>query len=267
MSNKLLLNLLEKQFPHIEIAECNEQRMVPVDFWTNNPITTMDLKKHYDILYKESIEKMVADTYQIEHQIDSPSDHRFGLTLIIRPDSPIKNKIRIFLDELKAIDPDQYYYPDSDIHLTVLSIISCYDNFDLNSIHVADYVAIIEKSLAGIKDMEINFQGITASPSAIMLQGFPATNALDDWRNNLRANFKESALEQSIDKRYAIQTAHCTLARFRKPIENKEKLLATLEKYRNFDFGNFKAKSCFLVYNDWYQRKKWVRDLHEFKSR
>ncbi len=225
-----------------------------------------DLKKHYDVLYKESIEKMVAGTYQIEHEIDSSSDHRFGLTLIIRPNNQIKKNIQIFLDELKAIDPDQYYYPDSDIHLTVLSIISCYDHFDLDSIAVADYVALIEKSLANIGELEINFQGITASPSAIMLQGFPSTNALDDLRNNLRANFKESALEQSIDKRYSIQTAHSTLARFRKPIENKEKLLATLEKYRNFDFGNFKVESCYLVYNDWYQRKQWVKVLHEFKT-
>ena len=226
----------------------------------------MDLKKHYDTLYKESIEKIVADNYHIDHQIDSPSDHRFGLTLIIRPDNQTKNAAQAFLKELQEIDPDQYYYPDSDIHLTVLSIISCYDGFDWTSISIPDYVAIIEKSLVDIQDVEINFQGITASPSAIMLQGFPSTNALDDLRNNLRANFKESALEQSIDKRYSIQTAHSTLARFRKPIENKEKLLATLEKYRNFDFGNFKVESCYLVYNDWYQRKQWVKVLHEFKT-
>ena len=227
----------------------------------------MDLKKHYDTLYKESIEKMVDDTYHIEHEIDSLSDHRFGLTLLIRPDSPTKNNIRHFLNELEAIDPDQYYYPDSDIHVTVLSIISCYDGFDWTTISLPDYVAIIEKSLAGIKEVKINFQGITASPSAIMLQGFPATNSLDDLRNNLRANFKASGLEESIDKRYAIQTAHSTVARFRKPIDNKEKLLAILEKYRDFSFGTFKVDSYYLVYNDWYQRKKRVKELHEFKSR
>ncbi|WP_073371463.1 2'-5' RNA ligase family protein [Flavobacterium fluvii] len=225
----------------------------------------MDLKKHYDILYKESIEKIVADTYHIEHEIDSPSDHRFGLTLLIRPDSQTKNRIQAFLNELKEIDPDQYYYPDSDIHITVLSIISCYDGFDLATISLPDYVAVIEKSLVGIHDLEINFQGITASPSAIMLQGFPNTNSLNDLRNKLRVNFKESGLEESIDKRYAIQTAHSTVARFRKPIENKEKLIAILEKHRDFNFGKVKVESCYLVYNDWYQREKWVKELKEFK--
>lgn len=224
----------------------------------------MNLKKHYDTLYKESMEKIAADNYHIDSQIDSPSDHRFGLTLIIRTDLQTKNTIQHFLNELKAIDPDQYYYPNSDIHITVMSIISCYDGFDLASIFIPDYVAIIEKSLINIHDIEINFQGITASPSAIMLQGFTNTNSLNDLRNNLRTQFKDSGLEQSIDKRYSIQTAHSTVARFRKPINNKEKLLAIVEKYRDFNFGKFKVDSYYLVYNDWYQREKWVKELHRF---
>lgn len=224
----------------------------------------MDLKKHYDTLYKESIEKIVADNYHIDTQIDSISDNRFGLTLIIRPDIQTKNTIQHFLNELKAIDSDQYYYPNSDIHITVMSIISCYDNFDLASISIPDYVAIIEKSLVNIRDIEINFQGVTASPSAIMLQGFTNTNSLNDLRNNLRTQFKDSGLEQSIDKRYSIQTAHSTVVRFRKPFSNKEKLLAILEKYRDFNFGKFKVDNYYLVYNDWYQREKWVKELHRF---
>jgi 2'-5' RNA ligase len=226
----------------------------------------MDLKQHYTALYNESIEKIVTDMYQIDNQIDSLSDRRFGITLLIRPDSQTKKNIQDFLDELKQIDPDQYYYPSSDIHITVLSIISCYDGFDLETISIPDYVAIIEKSLVGIQDVAINFQGITASPSAIMLQGFTNSNSLDDLRNNLRTNFTNSGLEESIDKRYSINTAHSTVARFRKEISDKEKLIAVLEKYRNFDFGKFKVEKYHLVYNDWYQREQFVKELHEFQS-
>ncbi|MFV5693748.1 2'-5' RNA ligase family protein [Flavobacterium sp. LT1R49] len=225
----------------------------------------MDLKQHYTALYNESIEKIVTDTYQIDNQIDSLSDNRFGITLLIRPDSQTKKNIQSFLDELKQIDPEQYYYPSSDIHITVLSIISCYDGFDLATISIPDYVAIIEKSLTGIQDIAINFQGITASPSAIMLQGFTNSNSLDNLRNNLRTNFTNSGLEESIDKRYSINTAHATVARFRKEINHKEKWIETLEKYRNFDFGKFKVGKYHLVYNDWYQRKEFVKELHEFK--
>ncbi|MDI6048037.1 2'-5' RNA ligase family protein [Flavobacterium yafengii] len=225
----------------------------------------MDLNEHYTTLYKESVEKIAADAYQIDTQIDSATDNRFGITLLIRPDIHIKNKIQGFLEELKAIDPEQYYYPNSDVHITVLSIISCYDGFNLATISIPDYVKIIKKSLVGIQDITINFQGITASPSAIMVQGFTNTNSLNDLRNNLRTNFINSGLEQSIDERYSIQTAHTTVARFRKEIKNKEKLLEILEKYRDFDFGKFNFKECHLVYNDWYQRDELVKEIHEFR--
>lgn len=222
------------------------------------------IKEHYDRLYENSIQQIRGNDYSIDNQIDSVSDKRFGLTLIIRPDTETKNKIQVFLDKLKEIDPDQYYYPNSDIHITVMSIISCYDDFDVASISILDYVAIIEKSLVDIGKIEINFQGVTASPSAIMLQGFTNTNSLNDLRNNLRTQFKDSGLEQSIDKRYSIQTAHSTVARFRKPISNKEKLLAIVEKYRDYNFGKFKVDGYYLVYNDWYQREKRVKELHKF---
>ena len=226
----------------------------------------MDLSQHYNQLYNASVKTIAADKYQMDTQIDAATDNRFGITLVIQPDAAIKNKIQGFLDELRAIDPEQYYYPDSDIHITVLSIISCYEGFDLNTISIPDYVSIIEKSLLGIKDIAINFQGITASSSAIMLQGFTDNDSLNDLRNNLRNHFANSGLEQSIDKRYSIQTAHATVARFRKKIRSTEKLIETLEKYRNFNFGNFKVEKYNLVYNDWYQREKLVKELHEFRS-
>lgn len=117
----------------------------------------------------------------------------------------------------------------------------------------------------GINNCEINFKGITVSPSAIMIQGFVSDNFLEDLRNNLRNNFKNSGLEESMDKRYSISTAHSTVVRFRKKIKNKEKLMETLEKYRDFNFGKFTVEKYDLVFNDWYQRKQFVQQLKQFK--
>ena len=52
----------------------------------------MDLKQHYTSLYNQSIEKIATDTYQIDNQIDSLSDNRFGTSLLIRLDSHTKKK-------------------------------------------------------------------------------------------------------------------------------------------------------------------------------
>lgn len=225
----------------------------------------MNLKEHYNRLYINAVEKIKNDLYTIDPLIDSSSDNRFGITVLIRPSIDVKNKIQDFLNELKKNNPNQYYYPNSDIHITVLSIISCHEGFDLNTISIPEYNKIIQKSLEDIKSFEIHFQGITASNSAIMVQGFTKKNLLDQLRNNLRTNFKNSGLQQSIDTRYVIQTAHLTVVRFKETITDKESLLKTLKVYRTLDFGKFKVEKIELVHNDWYQRNNLVQQLHSFE--
>ena len=224
----------------------------------------MNLENHYKKLYHESINKISSDNYHIDTLIDSKNDRRFGLTLIIRPSNEIKKKIQNFLKNIKEIEPNQYYYPNSDIHITVMSIISCYSDFDMSKIDVQKYIDLTEKCLLKGRDLNITFKGITASPSGVMVQGFMNNNELNDIRNRLRKAFKNSNVEQSLDKRYLIQTAHSTIIRFRKELSHKEKFLELLDNSINYDFGTFKVNKFELVYNDWYQREQYVKKIHEF---
>ncbi|MGN8055520.1 2'-5' RNA ligase family protein [Pedobacter sp. 22163] len=223
----------------------------------------MNLAEHYRKLYNESIAKISAGNYETDHLIDSDTDQRFGITLVIRPDAAAKGRIQQFLSEAKAIEPDQYYYQNADIHITLMSIISCYEGFDLKDISIQNYIQLIQEVLARHKRFKIQFKGLTASPSCILIQGF-LTDTLNEIRDDLRADFKNSDLQQSIDKRYAIQTAHSTVIRFRSELENKNALVQLIEKYRDFDFGTFEVKEVELVYNDWYQRERFVEKLHQF---
>ncbi|PIF30616.1 2'-5' RNA ligase [Flavobacterium sp. 9] len=227
----------------------------------------MNLQEHYNELYKKSSEAILAGNYKLDSQINDKSDSRFGITLLIRPSETIKANIQLFLDKLKAIDPLQYYYPDSDIHITVMSIISCYEGFSLDKIIIADYVEIIKKSLIDVNEIKIKFQGVTASPSALMIQGFPTDESLNNLREKLRENFKKSTLQQSIDSRYAIATAHSTVLRFQEKLQNPKQLIDVAEKFRDFDFGEFKVENIELVYNDWYQREENTVDLYPFYLR
>ncbi|MFD2288484.1 mutarotase [Pedobacter petrophilus] len=223
----------------------------------------MNLSAHYNKLYYESAAKIANGDYEIDELIDAQDDYRFGITLVIRPDESTKANIQRFLTEVKAIDPHQYYYQDADLHITVMSIISCYTGFNLRQINVPDYVKLIEQILIKHRNFKIQFKGLTASPSCILLQGF-LTDTLNEIRDDLRIGFKGTNLQQSIDKRYTIQTAHSTIIRFRRALQNKNGLLKLVEKYRNFDFGTFEVQQLELVYNDWYQREKFVNKLHEF---
>jgi len=225
----------------------------------------VNLKEHYSKLYSESINNISSNKYEIDKLIDSKFDQRFGITLLVRPSNEVKDKIQRLLSELKAVEPNQYYYPNSDIHITIMSIISCYESFDIDNIELPKYIELIKKCLAQNQNIEIQFKGLTASNSCIMLQGFMNNNLLNDIRNKLRVEFKNSELEQSLDKRYSIQTAHSTIVRFRKQLNQKDEFLKIVDKYVDHDFGTFDIKKIELVHNDWYQRNEFVKKLHEFE--
>ncbi|WP_433832404.1 2'-5' RNA ligase family protein [Flavobacterium anhuiense] len=227
----------------------------------------MNLTEHYNQLYKTSSETISAGKYSIDSELKNESDSRFGITLLIRPNDEIKANIQTFIDELKKEEPEQYFYPDSDIHITVLSIISCSSDFTLNQISPNEYIEVICRSLVDVEKIQIHFKGITASPSALMIQGFPSDETLNNLRNRLRENFKNSGLQQSIDSRYSISTAHSTVMRFQEKLHDPKKLIEITEKFRDYDFGTFDVKNLELVYNDWYQRKTTTRVLGDFGLR
>ena len=75
---------------------------------------------------------------------------------------------------------------------------------------------------------------------------------------------KASALPQSLDARYAIQTAHLTVARLRQPLADIPAYLEIIEKYRPVHFGVMQVRQLELVYNDWYQRAAHTQKLAQF---
>jgi 2'-5' RNA ligase len=122
---------------------------------------------------------------------------------------------------------------------------------------------LIKESTKDIPDINIHFKGISTSAEAVMVQGFPLNDNLEYLRNRLRSNFKATTLQQSIDARYTLSTAHITTVRFREQLNDPEKYAELLENYRNVDFGHFKPEAIELVYNDWYQKVHIVETLYK----
>lgn len=224
----------------------------------------VDLHTHYEKMYLDAREKIAAERYTLDELIDSGTDKRFGLTLVARPPQHVLYEIFSFLETAKQLEPEQYFYPAEDVHLTVLSVVSCFDGFRLDKITVNDYVDVINKCTTHFGAFNIDFTGVTASPGAVMLRGIPAGDALNGLRDVLRKEFKSSGLFHTIDKRYTIFTAHSTVLRFRKPLRDHQKFLSLLEKFRYHSFGSFHIARVDLVFNDWYQRTDAGKLLHRF---
>ncbi|WP_236782846.1 hypothetical protein [Aliivibrio fischeri] len=131
----------------------------------------------------------------------------------------IHRKITEFLCELKKVEPEQYYYPEEELHLTILSIISCISGFQLADIDTFSYVGIF-KRMQDTESISIKFEGVTISTSCILIQGFPIGEGLNELRNKLRNRYQESSLHTTIDSRYRLSTAHVTAVRFTSQLIN-----------------------------------------------
>ncbi|GAB3536057.1 hypothetical protein GCM10027443_25810 [Pontibacter brevis] len=223
-----------------------------------------DLEKHYNQLWASSLKEFKAGNFELDLLIDAGNDTRFGITLLFRPGQEVQNRIRQFLLELQQMEPEQYYYPDSDLHVTVMSVISCHTGFSLANIRVEEYIQLIQQTVQDFSSLQLHFRGVTASPSSLLVQGFPEADQLNKLRNRLRLGFRKTSLQQTLDSRYVLQTAHCTVVRFKAPLRNAAAFLEKVQQYRNCDFGSAEVNELELVYNDWYQQQAKVQVLGRF---
>lgn len=227
-------------------------------------MNNLPLSDDYNRLWQEALPLIVRNGFEWDPLLDAEADRRYGITLLIRPQSEVKASIQEFLDEVRKVDPDQYFYPNSDIHVTVMPIISCYEGFQLKNIPLEKYIQLLEGCMIDIPSFHIQFLGITASPSCLMVKGFPSGLTLENIRNKLRLSFSQADVEQSLDKRYPLKTAHATVVRFRKKVKDTSRILTLLDKWKDHDFGVSKVAKLELVFNDWYQRKQVVKHLFTF---
>ena len=210
----------------------------------------------------------------VDHNIHNNADTRRGVTALAyieKNDTQVATRISEFLAGLQQVIPNQYFYPTDELHLTMLSVISCVDDFTLDDIHIPPYTALFQEALLGLPEFNITFRGVTATPDCVVIQGVvdhgksgenEESDTLTLLRERLRNAFKSSTLRSSIDSRYTLKTAHCTAARFCSPLNTSsntkasesELLLNYLKRYRNRHFGTFTVKRIDLVFNDWYQR-------------
>ncbi len=218
-----------------------------------------ELITHYDLMWQEAVQRLRNGQCEQDPLIRSKNDTRRGVTALayLKCSQQLTKEVDNFLTELKHTDPHQYFYPESDLHLTVLSIISCEPGLCLDDLDREAYTKTFRRAVENTGPIKIHFKGVTASPSCVLLQGFPEGDALRHIRDQLREQFNASGLKTSIDVRYKVSTAYATVLRFCSPIRDMTALLKHLSRYRKHDFGILEVDEIELVFNNWYQNQ-WV---------
>ncbi|MGL1957985.1 MAG: hypothetical protein OCD00_11790 [Colwellia sp.] len=78
-----------------------------------------DLKNFYSQMWIDSIDKFKSNRCEVDSLINDPKDMRRGITILSYFNNSVGVEISNFLEELKIIEPDQYYYPKNELHLTI----------------------------------------------------------------------------------------------------------------------------------------------------
>ena len=222
-------------------------------------------RKIYDRLWRQSRALMKSGRIQIDTRLcDKAGDFRRGITLVARPDTAVKKRVTNFLRDAAVICPGQHFYKPTELHLTVMAIISG-SEFWRDEIHrLTACQEVLDKVLHDGRSFRVDFRGVTVSPHAVMIQGFPANDALLQLRDDLRDGFRKAGLGRNLDRRYKTVTAHLTVMRFSKAEAEWERLLELLQAHRKTDFGGTCFKSLQLIWSNWYTSAGVVRVLHEY---
>ena len=220
-----------------------------------------NLKSLYSKMWIDSIDRFKNNNCDTDLLVNDSKDMRRGITVLSYFNDSVGAKVSNFLEELKIIEPEQYYYPKNELHLTVLSIVSCISGFKLSNIDVEEYSSIFKDSVKEIGGFKVKYKGITVSPSCILIQGFPDNEQLSHLRNFLRTHFNKAKLQSTIDSRYKISTAHTTAVRCTAPFKHCEAIMKVLSTYRDYDFGTLEVNSLELVFNNWYQNLSITKSL------
>jgi 2'-5' RNA ligase len=219
----------------------------------------------YEQLWSEAVTAFERGEQPVDPVLSGQTrDLRRGVTLVFRPSPPVRDRVKNFLDRLATVCPGQYFYQPEELHVTVLSIISGTEFWRKEIRKLAACRAIIGDVLSHQHAFPISFRGVTASPGAVLIQGFPTGDGLTQIRDALRAAFAQNGLGGLLDRRYKVSAAHMTALRFKKPETNGQRLVSLLTKNRRTDFGESEVNRLQLIWGDWYAARNIVRTLQEY---
>ncbi|MEZ9318313.1 2'-5' RNA ligase family protein [Vibrio lentus] len=223
----------------------------------------------YDDMWQRFELALKHNEYELDPYLsDLENDTRRGITALAylnQGNHSTINEITRFQKEVRELEPEQYYHPSNELHLTILSVISCLPEFALTEIDVNPYIDVFRSALKNAGKIEIRYHGVSASPNCIVIQGFPTSDTLERLRNELRTQLTEAGVRVTFDSRYKLVTAHSSIIRFKAPLNDAQQLLALCQRYRNHDFGCVVLEDFELVFNNWYQNLDVTKSLAKYR--
>jgi 2'-5' RNA ligase len=222
----------------------------------------------YDQLWSKSTAALETGGLWVDLNLKNKTgDPRRGATLVARPDAGVRKRVEIFLSEAADICPGQYFYQPAELHMTVLAVIPGSESWRKEIHRLPACREVLDIVLKNHRAFSVNFRGVTVSPEAVLIQGFPQDDILARLRDDLRNVLRDRGLGENLDHRYKIVAAHLTVMRFSHPQADWKRLLDFLRAHRETDFGEMTFRSLQLIWGDWCASTGKTRTLQQYRLR
>lgn len=222
------------------------------------------LNQLYSRIETQGVQKISAHYEQVDPNLQMlKTDTRRGLTLLVHLPAHVIRNINFVLNDLKQLEPSQYYYAADTIHITVMDIRRAVPELCLSKEELVNYQQVIRETVNNVGAINWHLAGLVCSPEAILVKGFYFSE-LQQLRNALRKNFLKNGL--ILDERYETFSGHATVVRFKKKLTHPQALLNEINGFRNIEFGDFQTSKVDLVIHDWYNRHSQLIERFSLKT-
>jgi 2'-5' RNA ligase len=225
-----------------------------------------EAQRIYDQLWSKTSAALESGGLRVDPLLRGKArDPRRGATLVARPNANVRKRVEEFLREAAAICPGQHFYKPAELHVTVLAVIPGSESWRKYVHRLPACRTVLDEVLKKCRAFSLKFHGVTVSPEAVLVQGFPQDDALVRLRDELRSALRDRGVGENLDRRYKIVAAHLTVMRFSHPKADWKRLLDFLQAHRETDFGETRFQSLQLIWNDWCASAGVTRTVQEYE--
>lgn len=201
--------------------------------------------------YHALLSGISIDNYLVQ-ELNSPgTDMRCGVNLVCYPSDPVVKHIIDIQNYLRSFEPDQYYYPSTDLHLTLVEI--CHSRTTSDAKRIAEGILPqINFVLENLSSPKLDSPMLTFSARGVALNFLPSDHTLQNIRCSIRERLRQIGFP--IAARYEATSAHLSLMRYISSLQNiLEKWVSYLCKAPQCQDLNWTLSTLWLTWGvNWY---------------
>lgn len=210
-------------------------------------VGTHPLEAAYERLWDDGRSALEAGVTSPEPAVEEGSP-RWGVSAVLRPVGTVADALAEAAREADSrAGGGHIVYAAGGLHVTVRSIEGYRSDVPRDDPRVAEYGRILRGAARDLGPVAIEFRGIVATPTAVLVQGFPVGEALAELREAMHDGLVGAGLPLGPEAAQRRETAHATLLMVTRRLPDPAAFAAYVDERRRVPFGTCTFDAVDLV--------------------